>query len=142
MSTEENKAVARRELEEIWTKGNLDAAEDIYAPNYVNRAPAGGEDERGVEAARQLAAGFRQAFPDIRMSVEDQIAQGDKVVTRFTIRATHQGELWGIPPTGEEVEVTSIGMCRIEGGRIAEYWSHTDSLGMMVQLGVMERPSS
>jgi steroid delta-isomerase-like uncharacterized protein len=141
MSTEENKALARRELEEIWTRGNLDAAEDVYAPNYISHQSAGSEDIRGLEAIKQFAAGVRQAFPDLQITIEDQIAEGDKVVTRFTSRGTHQGELWGVPPTGREVEVRSVSTNRIEGGKIAEHWTCADQLGMMQQLGVIERPS-
>jgi steroid delta-isomerase-like uncharacterized protein len=144
--SEENKAVVRRELEEIFTQGNLDAAEDVYAPNIYSHQPAGSEDISGLEAIKEFTAGLRQAFPDLEITIEDQIAEGDKVVTRSTSRGTHQGELWGIPATGKEVEVTSISMDRIEGGKIAEHWTQADQLGMMQQLGVVptpgEQPSS
>jgi steroid delta-isomerase-like uncharacterized protein len=142
MSTEENKAVARRELEEIFAaKGNLDAAEEIYAPDYVSHQPAGGEDLHGPEAIKQFAAGVREAFPDLEITIEDQIAEGDKVVTRFRTRGTHQGELWGIPPTGKKVEITNMTMSRIEGGKMVEEWPAPDRLGMMQQLGVMDQSS-
>ena len=142
MSTEENKRLARRELEEIFAaKGNLDAAEAIYAPNYVSHQPAGDEDLHGPEAMKQFAAGVRQAFPDLEITIEDQIAEGDKVLTRFRTRGTHQGELWGIPPTGKEVEITNMSMCRIEGGKMVEEWPAPDRLSMMQQLGVMDQPS-
>jgi steroid delta-isomerase-like uncharacterized protein len=142
MSAEENKALARRELEEIFAaKGNLDAAEEIYALNYVSHQPAGAEDISGLGAIKQFAARVREAFPDMEITIEDQIAEGDKVVTRFTSRGTHQGELWGIPPTGREVEVRSVSTNRIEGGKIAEHWTSADQLGMMQQLGLVERPS-
>jgi steroid delta-isomerase-like uncharacterized protein len=141
MSAEENKAVARRELKEIFAAGgNLDAAEEIYAPHYISHQPAGEEDLRGVEAIKEFAAGMRQAFPDLEITIDDQIAEGDKVVTHFRARGTHQGELWGIPPTGKEVEITNMSMCRIEGGKMAEEWPAPDRLGMMQQLGVIERP--
>ncbi len=136
MTAEENKAVARRELQEIFSaNGNLDAAEDIYAQNYVSHQPAGDGDLHGPEAIKMFAAGIRKAFPDLKITVEDQIAEGDKVVTRFRTRGTHQGELWGIPPTGKEVEITNMSMCRIEGGKMAEEWPAPDRLGMMQQLG-------
>jgi steroid delta-isomerase-like uncharacterized protein len=142
MSTEENKAVARRELQEIFAaEGNLDAAEEIYAPNYISHQPTGAEDIRGLEAIKEFTAGVREAFPDAEITIEDQIAEGDKVVTRFRTRGTHQGELWGIPPTGREVEIRSVSTSRIEGGKIAEHWTCADQLGMMQQLGVMEQPS-
>jgi predicted ester cyclase len=126
LSAEENKALARRELEEIFTQGNLDAAEEIYAPNYLSHETAtavrpASEDIHGVEADRQIAAARRQAFPDLHITIEDQIAEGDKVATRFRARGTHLGELAGRAPTGKEVEVTGINMCRIEGGKIAEH---------------------
>jgi steroid delta-isomerase-like uncharacterized protein len=143
MSTEENKALARREIEEIFNaNGNLDAAaEEIYAPNYISYQPAGNEDLRGVEAIKDFAAGLRRAFPDLEMTVEDQIAEGDKVVTRLRSRGTHQGELWGIPATGRKVEVRSVSTNRIEGGKIVQHWTCADRLGMMQQLGVIEQPS-
>jgi predicted ester cyclase len=126
MSAEENKALARRELEEIFTQGHLDAAEEIYAPNYLSHETAtavrpASEDIHGVEADRQIAAARRQAFPDLHITIEDQIAERDKVATRFRARGTHLGELAGRAPTGKEVEVTGINMCRIEGGKIAEH---------------------
>jgi steroid delta-isomerase-like uncharacterized protein len=142
MSTEENKALARREIEEIFAaKGNVDAAEEIYAPSYISHQPAGDEDLRGVEAIKQFAAGMRKAFPDLEIIIEDQIAEGDKVLTRFRTRGTHQGELWGIPPTGREVEITNMSMSRIEGGKMAEEWPAPDRLGMMRQLGVIDQSS-
>jgi steroid delta-isomerase-like uncharacterized protein len=142
MSTEENKALARREIEEIFAaEGNLDAAEEIYVPDYISHQPAGSEDIRGLEAIKEFNAGVREAFPDMEITIEDQIAEGDKVVTRFTSRGTHQGELWGIPATGREVEVRSVSTNRIEGGKIAEHWTSADQLGMMQQLGVIEQPS-
>ncbi len=143
MSTEENKALARREIEEIFNaKGNLDAAaQEIYAPNYISHQPAGNEDLRGLEAIKQFAAGLRRAFPDLQITIEDQIAEGDKVVTRLTSRGTHRGELWGIAPTGREAEVSSVSTNRIEGGKIVEHWTCADRLGMMQQLGVIEQPS-
>ncbi len=89
MSTEENKAVVRRELEELYNEGgNLDAAEEIYVPDFVGHEPAVG-DIRGVQGAKQFAASMRQAFPDLSCTVEDQVAEGDKVVTRFSARGTH-----------------------------------------------------
>ena len=138
--SEENKALVRRELEEVFTRGNLDAAEDIYASDYVSHETAtvsrpGSEDIRGVEAARQIAAARREAFPDLTYTIEDQIAEGDKVATRFTARGTHLGELAGHPPTGKKVEVTGINICRIQGDKITEHWPHADILGMMRQLG-------
>jgi len=125
MSAEENKAVVRREQEELWNHtGNLDAAEEIFAAEQV-------------EAAKQEAAGFRQGFPDVVSTVEDLIAEEDKVVARWRSRATHRGDYMGIPPTGKEVEFTGISFYRIEGGKITESWNIEDQLGLMRQIGAV-----
>ncbi len=125
MSAEENKVLVRREQEELWNHtGNLDAAQELFAPDQV-------------EAAKQEAADFRQGFPDVVSTIEDLIAEGDKVVARWRARATHQGTYMGIPPTGKEVEFTGISVYRIEAGRIAESWNEEDELGLMRQLGAV-----
>ena len=140
MSAEENKAVARREIEELYARGNLDAAEEIYAPNYVGHDPTTG-DIRGIEGAKQFAATFRQAFPDLQPTVEDQVAEGDKVVTRFSARGTHQGETEEFgPPTGNRMEITGISIERISEGKVVESWDNYDALGMMQQLGHIPSP--
>jgi predicted ester cyclase len=108
VSVEENKAVVRKEQEELWNHtGNLDAAEDLFAAGEA-------------EAAKQEAADFRQSFPDVISIIEDLVAEGDKVVARWRSRATHRGDYMGIPPTGKEVEFTGISFYRIEGNKIAE----------------------
>ena len=140
MSTEENKATFRRYVEEVGNAGNLDLADDIF-DRYLAHQPDGSVLERGPEDVKRFMGEFRSAFPDFHSTIEDQIAEGDKVVTRFTFRVTHQGELWGIPATGREVEVRSVSTNRIEGGKIAEHWTSADQLGMMQQLGVIEQPS-
>ncbi len=125
VSAEENKALVRREQEELWNHtGNLEAADELFGPNQV-------------EAARQEAADFRRGFPDVVSTIEDLIAEGDKVVARWRSRATHRGEYMGVSPTGREVEFTGISVYRIEGGRIAEDWANFDDLGMMRQLGAI-----
>jgi steroid delta-isomerase-like uncharacterized protein len=137
MSAEENKAVARREIEELYAQGNLDAAEEIFAPNYVGHDPTSG-DIRGIEGAKQFAATYRQAFPDLQPTVEDQVAEGDKVVTRFSARGTHQGETEDFgPPTGKRMEITGITIERFAEGKIVEDWTNFDALGMMQQLGLV-----
>jgi predicted ester cyclase len=125
VSLEENKALVRREQEELWNHtGNLDAAEELFATEQA-------------EAARQEAADFRQGFPDVVSTIEDLIAEGDKVVARWRARATHQGDYVGIPRTGKEVEFTGISVYRIEGNKIAESWTVEDELGLMRQIGVV-----
>ncbi len=141
MSAEENQAVARREIQELFNHtGNLDAADEIYAPDYVGHDPTGAE-MRGVEGAKQYAAALRQAFPDLESTIEDQIAQGDKVVSRFSARGTHQGETEEFgPATGNRMEITGVTIVRFSGGKVAESWDHYDALGMMQQLGLVPEP--
>jgi predicted ester cyclase len=128
VSAEENKALVRREQEELWNHtGNLDAAEELFGPDQV-------------EAARQEAADFRRGFPDVVSIIEDLIAEGDRVVARWRSRATHRGEYMGIPPTHKEVEFTGISFYHIEGGKIAESWNSEDQLGLMRQIGVVPEP--
>jgi predicted ester cyclase len=138
VSVEENKAVVRREIEELFNHtGNLDVADEIYAPDYVGHEPTFG-DVRGVEGAKQFAADMLQAFPDLESTIEDQIAEGDKVVTRFRTRGTHQGESEDLgPPTGNRMEITGITIERFADGKIVEDWTNFDALGLMQQLGLI-----
>lgn len=135
----ENKALARRVFEEMWNKSNLDAVDAIYAPDVVNHELPPGMPE-GIEGTKAYFGMFISAFPDTQMTVEDQIAEGDRVVTRWTARGTHTGELMGIPATGKQVTVTGINVDRIAGGRIVEEWGEFDMMGMMQQLGVVPTP--
>ena len=134
--SEENKALIRRQEEELFSGGELETTEEIYAPDYVGHDPSNPQDVRGLEAAKQAAADYRRAFPDLRVTVEDLIAEGDKVAARLRFRGTHLEEMDGIAPTGKRVECTGIVISRIEGGRIAEDWANFDDLGMMRQLGL------
>jgi steroid delta-isomerase-like uncharacterized protein len=140
--SEANKALVRRQEEELFTQGNMNAADEIYAQGYVGHDPSNPEDIRGLQAAKQAAADYRQAFPDLRVTVEDLIVEGDKVVARLRFRGTHRGELDGIAPTGRQVDCTGIVISRIEGGKIAEDWANFDDLGMMEQLGVLPGPGA
>ncbi len=136
MSAEENKAVARRVVEELYNHtGNLEAADELYASSYVGHVPTS-EDIRGIEGAKQFAATYREAFPDLENTIEDMVAEGDKVVTRFKGRGTHQGETEAFgPPTGNRVEVTGITIGQLVEGKIVEDWTNFDALGLMQQLG-------
>jgi steroid delta-isomerase-like uncharacterized protein len=136
--SEENKTVARRFLEELYNQGgNLDAADEIFAPNYIGHV-AGFEDLHGAEAVKQFAATYRQAFPDIQNTIEDVVAEGDKVTTRWTTNATHQGETEAFgPPTGNRVEITGMTIGRFAEGKIVEEWTNFDALGLMQQLGLV-----
>ncbi len=137
MSAEENKALARRVLEEMFNKGNLDVADDLLAPDYVDHDPAMPEDIHGPEGFKQYVGAYRSAFPDLHLEIEEQIAEGDLVATRWTGTGTHDGELAGIPPTGKRVTLPGMEIVRISGGKLVEGWEGYDSMTMMRQLGVM-----
>ena len=139
MSAEQNKASSRRFLEEAANKGNLDLIDEIADANCVTHQADGvGNDLRGREALKQLVKMYKVAFPDLRFTVEDQVAEGDKVVTRWSSEGTHKGELMGIPPTGKHAaHVTGISIDRYSGGKFVEGWTNWDTLGLMQKLGVI-----
>jgi steroid delta-isomerase-like uncharacterized protein len=140
MSAEENKAIARRGYEAI-NQNNLDALDEVVAPDITDHDPAPGQAP-GLEGVKQWFSSMHTAFPDFRMNVEDMIAEGDKVVARVRLSGTHQGESMGIDPAGNRVTITGIDILRINAdGKIMERWGNFDDLGMMQQLGVMEPPS-
>jgi steroid delta-isomerase-like uncharacterized protein len=136
MSVEENKAIFRRIVEEGFNKGNLAIVDELVATNHVNHT----DNVHGPEEYKQFITMYRTAFPDLHMTIEDQIAEGDKVVNRWTSRGTHKGDLMGIPPTGKQTTVTGMYVARIIGGKIVEEWGNLDALGMMQQLGVVPPP--
>ena len=132
MSAEENKALARRSWESVENPDDLD---EVYTPDVVWHNPEG--DIQGIEQAKQFVSMFKTAFPDMGATIEDVVAEGDKVVTRVTLRGTHQGEVEEFgPPTGRQVEAQGITIHRIEGGKIVEEWNSYDNLSLMQQLGL------
>ena len=139
MSIEANKTLVRRGWEKIWNKGDLSIADEHYAPNYILHMP-GNPDMHGPAGHSQVVMMYRTAFPDLHFTIEDQIADGDKVVNWVTARGTHQGELMGIPPTGKQMAVTGITIDRVAGGKLVESWATWDFLGLMQQLGVIPAP--
>ena len=142
MSTESNKAIARRFLEEVFGQGKLAVADEIVAPDHVDHGPGALPGmPPGPEGSKLLVMGYRNAFPDIHFTIDEQIAEGDKVVTRWTAHATNTGELAGIPATGKSATVTGIGVDRIVIGKIVESWGLFDQFGMMQQLGVIPAPA-
>jgi steroid delta-isomerase-like uncharacterized protein len=138
LSIEENKALFRRYVEEVGNKGNLDLADEIF-DSYLAHQPDGSVLERGPEDVKRFMGEFRSAFPDFHTTIEDMVAEGDKVVTRWRARGTHQGEFRGIAPTGNEMEITGIGIFRFSEGKVVESWDNFDQLGMMQQLGVISK---
>ena len=135
--SEANKKVSRRLTEEAFNQGKYDVIEELVAPTFVNHDPATG-DTKGPEGTRELIEGYRSAFPDIKITIEEQIAEGDLVATRWTGTGTHKGELMGIAPTGKGTTVTGVTIDKVKDGKIVESWNNWDTLGLMRQLGVVE----
>jgi predicted ester cyclase len=139
MSTEENKALIRRWLEQCYNEGNLAAADDFVAVNYVNHSAPHGQTPR-LQGEIEYITLIRSAFPDIHLAIEDQIAEEDKVVTRLTATGTYRGGVEDIPPkavVGKQVRVTEILIHRISSGNVVEDWMEFDQLGLWRQLGVI-----
>ena len=138
MSTEQNKTIIRRFFEEVHNSGKIDRLDELMVADYVNHDPSLPPELRhGRDAHRQLVLVFRGAFPDARGTIEDMIAEGDKVAARGTFRGTHRGELMGIPPTGKQVAFTWVHIYRIADGKLVEQWSVFDQMGLMQQLGMV-----
>jgi steroid delta-isomerase-like uncharacterized protein len=135
--TEANKAISRRVVEEIFNEGRLEAADELVTPDFVGHDPALPEPFRGPEGLKGQVDGYRAAFPNLRIAIEDEIAEGDRVVTRWSARGTHEAELFGIPATGRQTTVTGITIDRIADGRIVETWTNWDTLGLLQQLGAI-----
>jgi steroid delta-isomerase-like uncharacterized protein len=139
--SEENKAVVRRFIEEVWNNGNLDAIDELISEDHVDHDPAQAESPGGREAVRAFVQMYRTAYPDTHIEFGEMVAEGDLVAGNWTATGTHQGELMGIAPTGRSIKVTGMGMDRVRDGQIVESWANYDSLGMLAQLGAIPAPS-
>jgi steroid delta-isomerase-like uncharacterized protein len=139
MSVENDKATLRRFVEEYWNKGNLAVVDEVFAPNFQDRNPfAGAAPDRG--GLKQAITAYRAAFSDQSLTIDDLIAEGDKVVWRWTHRGAHTGSLMGVPATGNPITFSGITMERFADGKIVERWSQVDLLGFMQQLGMLSAP--
>lgn len=132
--------IARRFFDEVWSGAKLDLVDELVAPDYVGHPSGFEETVRGPEGVKEYIGGLLDAFPDLTVTVEDQVVEGDKVVTRWTARATHEGVLMGIDPTGRKGAVTGITIQRIQDAKVAEGWTNWDMLGLLQQLGVGPQP--
>ena len=139
MSAEDNKAIVRR-FWGVWEEGNIGLVDDLLSPDNVNHSPGSTDQPEGPEGVRAVVTMFRSGMPDLRVIIEDMIAQGDKVAVRYTLEGTHEGELVGVPPTGQRLSIKSISVEQVSDGKIREHWRITDSLDMMQQLGVIPAP--
>ncbi len=144
MSLEQNKALSRRALA-LWSNGETDSAGEIFTPDYINHQPHSADDAHGAQTIHGLEkwkgfiTEFRRAFPDLHDTIEDQIAEGDRVVTRFTSAGTHKGEGMNLPPSNKKIRWSGIAIDRVANSRIAESWVIWDRFGMLEQLGAVSR---
>jgi steroid delta-isomerase-like uncharacterized protein len=137
MSTEQNKAIVRRFFEEF----NYATVDELLIPDYTHHDPSlPPELQRGRDAYKQVVGLFLTAFPDLKTTVEDLVAEGDEVACRWIFRGTHRGEMMGLPATGRQMVGTGMSFHRISNGKIAEGWINFDTLGMLQQLGAIPSP--
>lgn len=135
--SDQNKTVVRRLFEEVWNKGHVPVADELLAPTYTHHDHSTPDVGRGPEGEKKRATLYRNAFPDIRFTVEDLTAEGETVVARWSCRGTHNGDLNGIAPTGKNFHITGVSIARFANGKITEGFVNWDALGMMQQLGIV-----
>jgi len=136
--TDQNKALARRNFEEVWNQGKLAVIDELVAMDATFHDPnVPGGKFTGPEGLKQFVEIYKKAFPDVQLTINDQVAEGDKVVSRWTATGTHKGELMGIAPTGKRVTVTGCNIDQYLTGKVVEGWASYDMLGMLQQLGVV-----
>jgi steroid delta-isomerase-like uncharacterized protein len=139
MSAEANKEVLRTYVETIFNQQQVDRAEELVAPDYVDHAALPGQAP-GLAGAKRKWAMYLAGIPDLRVTIEELVAEGDKVAVRRSYAGTHRGELLGIPPTGKQVRISGISIFRLAEGKIAEHWEQLDRLALMQQLGALPTP--
>jgi steroid delta-isomerase-like uncharacterized protein len=135
--SEHNRKIARRAIDEIWNSGDFSSVDELIGDSYHHRSNQIPPLD-GVEALKDLVAGIREGFPDGRFTVDEEVADGNTVVHRWTFRGTHLGVWAGISGTGKKVEVTGTGTNHFEGGKIVEHLADWDAMGMMQQVGAIE----
>ncbi|MDQ5823563.1 MAG: ester cyclase [Chloroflexota bacterium] len=140
MSADQNKAIARRILQDVVGNGNLDGVEQVMAVDVVDHTPQPGFDGAGIGEFKSVITMLRAAFPDLSVTIEHMIAEGDKVAQRWTLRGTNKGEFAGIPPTGKQISVGVIEILHFADGKVVERWGQVDNMGMLQQLGVIPAP--
>ena len=142
MSTETNKAIVSRYVEQVWNKGRLDLIGEFFAENVFEHGAPQIPGLNGRDSLKTIIGGARTSFPDVKLALHDVIAEDDKVVTHWTMTATHQGEFMGIPATGKQIMNTGVTIYRLDNARIVEIWNFADNLSMMQQLGVVPMPGA
>jgi predicted ester cyclase len=138
MSAEDNKAIARRFFKEFWDQKNLAAADQLMAASHVDHTPGSPPGlPPGPEGFKLFGSAYFTAFPDLRITIDDQVGEGDMVVTRWTSHGSNTGSLFGMPATNKSATITGITISRIVDGKAVETWTNFDNLGMLQQLGVI-----
>ena len=135
--SEQNKTVVRRLFDELWNKGNLLVADELIAPTYLHHDDSTPDLGKGPEGEKKRVNFYRTAFHDLRLNIEDLLAEGETVVARWSCRGVHKGELNGIAPTNKQFAITGVTICRLANGKIVEGFVNWDALGLMRQLGVV-----
>ncbi len=140
MSSEQNKALVHQLVEEVINQGNASMVDELLAPDFVEREDLPPGMPRDREALKQLTTMLHSAFPDFKATIDDIVAEGDKVVIRQTWSGTHKGVFMGVPPTGKSVSFGVIDIIRVAGGKCVEHWGQMDNMGLMQQLGAIPAP--
>lgn len=138
--SDQNKRLAQRAIDEVWNQGNYQNLDELAASDVVIHTSGVPGDIHGHEGITQFFGGLRSAFPDLHFTIEDQVAEGDRVVTRWVARGTHQGAFQGIPATGTRCAISGIDIDRIAGGKVVECWTNADFLSLLQQLGAVPSP--
>ncbi len=137
--SQENLAVVRRAIEEVWNRGKYESLTELAADDIVIHATP--NDIHGHEGIRQYHDSLRQAFPDMHFRIEDQLVDGDRIATRWSAMGTHNGAFQGLPATGKKVRMTGIEIYRFANGKVVECWPEANELGLLQQLGLLPTPS-
>jgi steroid delta-isomerase-like uncharacterized protein len=135
--SEQNKAKVRRLFDELWNKGNLPVADELISPTYTHHDASTPDVGQGPESEKKRVVLYRTAFNDLRLTVEDMIAEGETVMARWSCRGVHKGDLNGIAPTGKQIAISGVSVVRFASGKMVEGWINWDALGLMQQLGAV-----
>lgn len=138
-SADSLRALVRQGYKEMFNQGNLAAVDKYLAADYVEHQTMPGQ-ATGREALKQVITALRTAFPDLHITLEDMVVEGDKVAVRSTLRGTQKGEFMGIAPTGKSITMTAIDILRFQNGKAVEHWGNEDDLGLLQQLGAVPAP--
>jgi predicted ester cyclase len=138
--SDQRKAAARRMLETAWNEGDFSVYDEVFSDGYVGHTPFG--DLRGPEPVKHVVSQFRSAMTGIRMTVEEQISEGDSVATRWSLQATQTGPLLGVEPTGRDINVTGVLVLHFDGDQATEGWQLWDRLAVLEQLGAAPEPAT